>query len=199
MTKQTLGFGLALLVTLALGWWGRGLVGDDAQPQMPATMSSGGACPDGAEPLYWKAPMDPTYVREAPGKSPMGMDLVPACPGSGAPTSDGTIEIDPQTIQKIGVRTAVVSRQTLSRSIRAVGRVAYDERRVEHIHTKVQGWVEVLHADFVGQQVRRGQPLLEVYSPELHQLSQMNRSQAAQPVRCGKPRQSRNPRMKIFA
>jgi Cu(I)/Ag(I) efflux system membrane fusion protein/cobalt-zinc-cadmium efflux system membrane fusion protein len=111
--------------------------------------------------------MDPTFIRDEPGKSPMGMDLVPECPGQGATPAEGTVDIDPQTVQNIGVRTETVARKDLSRSIRAVGRVAYDERRVEHVHTKVQGWVEKLNVDFVGQTVSRGQPLLEVYSPEL--------------------------------
>ena len=57
--------------------------------------------------------------------------------------------------------------RNLSRTIRAVGRVTYDERRVAHVHTKVQGWIEELHVDFVGQSVKRGEPLLEIYSPEL--------------------------------
>jgi len=93
------------------------------------------------------------------------MDLVPECPGD----SDGGegVVIDAATVQNIGVRTAPVERRDLSRSVRAVGRVAYDERRVSHVHTKVQGWVEHLFVDFVGQEVKRGQRLLEIYSPEL--------------------------------
>jgi multidrug efflux pump subunit AcrA (membrane-fusion protein) len=75
--------------------------------------------------------------------------------------------IDAATVQNIGVRTVPVEQRDLSRSVRAVARVAYDERRVAHVHTKVQGWVERLSIDFVGQQVTRGQPLLEIYSPEL--------------------------------
>jgi multidrug efflux pump subunit AcrA (membrane-fusion protein) len=97
----------------------------------------------------------------------MGMDLVPVCPGQAGEAPKGTIQIDSQTVQNIGVRTETVSRRDLSRSIRAVGRIAFDERRVQHVHTKVQGWVEKLDVDFVGQAVRKGQPLLEVYSPEL--------------------------------
>jgi len=167
MTTRMLPIAVSLVVALALGWWGRGLFA----PAMPAPAqgdaASDTACPDGAKPTHWKAPMDPAYVRDAPGKSPMGMDLVPVCPSPGGAAREGTVAIDPQTIQNIGVRTQTVTRRDLSRSIRAVGRVATDERRVAHVHTKVQGWVEALHVDFVGQQVRRGEPLLEVYSPEL--------------------------------
>jgi Cu(I)/Ag(I) efflux system membrane fusion protein/cobalt-zinc-cadmium efflux system membrane fusion protein len=111
--------------------------------------------------------MDPGYVRDAPGKSPMGMDLVPECPGAAGAATDAAVLIDAATIQNMGVRTTLVKRQDLVRSVRAVGRVAYDERRVAHVHTKVQGWVETLFAEYVGQQVKRGEPLLEIYSPEL--------------------------------
>jgi multidrug efflux pump subunit AcrA (membrane-fusion protein) len=111
--------------------------------------------------------MDPAFVRDAPGKSPMGMDLMPVCPDAARGAAEGVVVIDPATIQNIGVRTMRVEKRDLSRAIRALGRVAYDERRVAHVHTKVQGWVERLFVDYVGQQVKRGQPLLEIYSPEL--------------------------------
>jgi multidrug efflux pump subunit AcrA (membrane-fusion protein) len=125
-------------------------------------------CPGGAAPSYWKAPMDPTYIREEPGKSPMGMDLVPVCPEEGGQDAErGAVRVDSATVQTIGVRTRKVETRDLSRSIRAVGRVTYDERRVAHVHTKVQGWVERLSVDYVGQSVKRGQPLLEIYSPDL--------------------------------
>jgi multidrug efflux pump subunit AcrA (membrane-fusion protein) len=156
------------LVALAAGWWGRGMMSsDNSMGSGPESSSADGPCPGGAEPLYWKAPMDPSYVREAPGKSPMGMDLVPECPGAVNAAPEGAVIIDSATIQNIGVRTASVERRNLSRAVRAVGRVAYDERRVVHVHTKVQGWIENLFVDFVGQEVKRGQPLLEIYSPEL--------------------------------
>ncbi len=149
----------------AAGWWGNSYFGG-------AGTAGAGVCPGGAEPLYWRAPMDPTYLRKEPGKSPMGMDLVPVCPGAertegSAPAPAGEVQVDPGVVQRIGVRTAPVERGDLTRSIRTVGRVAWDERRVSHVHTKVQGWVEELHVHYRGQQVERGQPLLEIYSPEL--------------------------------
>ena len=159
-----LGVGLLALVA---GWWGRGAFSGHEMSQGASTTSSDGPCPGGAAPLYWKAPMDPTYVREEPGKSPMGMDLVPECPSAAGAAPEGAVLIDSATMQNIGVRTTPVEKRDLSRLVRAVGRVAYDERRVAHVHTKVQGWVETLYVDFVGQEVKRGQPLLEIYSPEL--------------------------------
>ena len=162
---------LVALVGLAVsaGWWSRGWLDPDSA-LLPGQMASAdGSCPGDAEPLYWKAPMDPTFVRRGPGKSPMGMDLVPECPPAGAttPEREGVIRIDPSVVQNIGVRSVRVERRDLARKIRALGRVAYDERRVTHVHTKVQGWVEMLRVDYVGQQVRRGEPLLGIYSPEL--------------------------------
>ena len=167
-TRQRLFVLAALLIALSAGWFGRGLLSHDAAMRHEASGSSAaGPCPDGAEPLYWKAPMEPSYVRDEPGKSPMGMDLVPECPAGGADAGKDAILIDAATMQNIGVRTTRVARRDLVRSVRAVGRVAYDERRVTHVHTKVQGWIEELLVDFVGQEVKRGEPLLQIYSPEL--------------------------------
>ncbi len=167
--RQLLLVAIGLLLALGAGWWGRGLVFHPPSSMNPGDTASHreGPCPGGAAPLYWKAPMDPTYVREMPGKSPMGMDLVPECPSGANVATDGVVVIDSATIQNIGVRTTPVERRDMVRFVRAVGRVAYDERRVTHVHTKVQGWVENLLVDFVGQEVKRGQPLLEIYSPEL--------------------------------
>ena len=82
-TRSTLVTVSLVAIALAAGWWGRGLLSTDHQPSGGAqTSSADGPCPNGAEPLYWKAPMDPSYVRDQPGKSPMGMDLVPECPGA---------------------------------------------------------------------------------------------------------------------
>jgi len=67
----------------------------------------------------------------------------------------------------IGLRTARIERRSLDRTIRTVGLVEYDERRVAHIHTKFSGWIESLQVDFTGELVEEGQQLLEIYSPEL--------------------------------
>jgi Cu(I)/Ag(I) efflux system membrane fusion protein/cobalt-zinc-cadmium efflux system membrane fusion protein len=157
-----------VMVAAAIGWLAGQIFDGRVEERRPTEAAAGGAgpCAGGAQPLYWKAPMDPAYIREEPGKSPMGMDLVPVCPEN-VESAAGGVRIDPVLAQSMGVRLARVERRDLSRTIRAVGRVAYDERRVSHVHTKVQGWVEKLYIDFEGQQVERGQPLLEIYSPEL--------------------------------
>ncbi len=117
---------------------------------------------------YWVAPMDPTYIRDEPGKSPMGMDLVPVYEEEGEekePTS--TIRIDPVTAQNMGVRLAQVQRKPLVKYIRTYGNVTYDERHIFTVNTKFNGWIEKLHVDFEGTKVRKGQPLFDIYSPEL--------------------------------
>jgi Cu(I)/Ag(I) efflux system membrane fusion protein len=115
---------------------------------------------------YWVAPMDPTYIRDKPGKSPMGMDLVPVYE-DGEASAEGVVSIDPVTVQNIGVRTTRVIRGPLIAEVRTVGHVTYDEEMVQHVHTKVQGWVEELFVNTTGQEVRKGEKLLTIYSPEL--------------------------------
>jgi Cu(I)/Ag(I) efflux system membrane fusion protein/cobalt-zinc-cadmium efflux system membrane fusion protein len=114
---------------------------------------------------YWVAPMDPTYIRDEPGKSPMGMDLVPVYEDEAAGGS--MITIDAATTQNMGVRTAPVRRQDLARTISTVGLVAYPEPEQYAINSKVGGWIEKLHVNETGQRVEKGQTLLEIYSPDL--------------------------------
>jgi hypothetical protein len=114
---------------------------------------------------YWKAPMDPTYIRDNPGKGPMGMDLIPVYEDESEIA--GQIKINPTMVQNIGVKTVKVKRRTLTRRIRTIGTLTYDERKVHHIHTKYEGWIEKLHVNFTGQEVNQDDLLLEIYSPEL--------------------------------
>ncbi len=115
--------------------------------------------------LYWVAPMDPGYVRDEPGKSPMGMDLVPVYENDVAGGS--TVTIDPSVVQNMGVRTAKVEKGPFSRVIRTVGHVDYDETRLSVINTKISGWIEKVHVQETGAYVEKGQPLYDIYSPAL--------------------------------
>ncbi len=131
--------------------------------------SSGGetaAKPAGERKIkYWVAPMDPTYIRDEPGKSPMGMDLVPVYEDQAA--SGSIISIDPVTSQNMGVRMALVTRKDLSRTIRTVGLIGYEEPKQFSLNSKIDGWVERLYVNETGQFVKKGSPLLEIYSPAL--------------------------------
>jgi Cu(I)/Ag(I) efflux system membrane fusion protein len=121
------------------------------------------------KPLYWVAPMDANYKRDKPGKSPMGMDLIAVYDdgGKGPDEGAGTIRISPDVVNNLGVRTSTVSFKSLHTQINTVGYVAYDEDNLVHIHPRVQGWIEKLHITAIGDPVKKGQPLYEIYSPEL--------------------------------
>ena len=117
---------------------------------------------------YWVAPMNPSYIRDEPGKSPMGMDLVPVYEEEGEEKEPAsTIRIDPNTMQNMGVRIGRVERRSLVKDIRTVGNITFDETRIFRVNTKFSGWIEKLYVDFVGDTVRKGQPLFDIYSPEL--------------------------------
>lgn len=114
---------------------------------------------------YYQDPMHPWFTSDKPGKAPdCGMDLVPVYEGEDEVQG---IKIDPVTVQNIGVKTEEVSRRKLSKIIRTSGTVEYDETRLYTINTKFMGWVEKLYVDYTGKLVRQGEPLLEIYSPEL--------------------------------
>ncbi len=142
------------------------ICGMDLTPLKVGTGGSSAAAADGERKIkYWQAPMDPTYIRDEPGRSPMGMDLIPVYEDEA--TGGAMITIDPTTIQNMGVRTAAVVRGDLSRTIRTVGLVDYEEPRQSVVNAKIAGWVEKLYVNETGQQVKKGQKLLEIYSPEL--------------------------------
>ena len=138
------------------------LVGRSLSPEPQTT------APAESEPeiLYWVAPMDPNYRRDEPGKSPMGMDLVPVYADEVA-SKPGVVSIDPTLVNNLGVRTAVAERGTLPRLIETVGYIGYDEDTLQHIHTRVEGWIESLAATATGDPVKKGQLLFELYSPTL--------------------------------
>ncbi len=115
--------------------------------------------------LYWVAPMDPNFRRDKPGKSPMGMDLVPVYADE-AGAAD-LVSIDPAVVQNLGVRTATVERGRLWRMIKTVGYVDYDERHISHVHLRTDGWIDRLYVKSDGERVKKGQVLFELYSRDL--------------------------------
>jgi len=117
------------------------------------------------EVLYWVAPMDPNYQRDEPGKSPMGMDLVPVYADEA--TVGDAVFINPSVENNLGVRTEVAKVRPLWRRIEATGYVGFDETRISHINTRVQGWIVSLRVDAEGERVSKGDLLFELYSPDL--------------------------------
>jgi len=157
---------ITVIITLALGT-AAGYWLASQSPSGPATGQQAAA--SGArKPLFYRSPMNPTVTSPVPAKDSMGMDYVPVyaddLTGGG---SAGTVVIDPTVVQNIGVRTALVSRKAISRTIQTVGRVAYDEDLLARLHPKVSGWIEKLFVSETGEAVKPDTMLLSIYSPQL--------------------------------
>ncbi len=115
--------------------------------------------------LYWRAPMDPNYTSDRPGKSPMGMDLVPVYEDEAS--ADGAVRVSQSFLQNFAVRTAEVTRGSIPVSIRTVGVLAHNEERLVSVNTKFDGWIEQARVNNVGELVQAGDVLFEIYSPGL--------------------------------
>lgn len=115
--------------------------------------------------LYYRNPMGLPDTSPVPKKDPMGMDYVAVYEGD----DDGgkTLKISLAKVQKLGVRTESAALRTLTRPIRAVGTVEVDERRLTVVTTKFEGFIEALRVNQTGQLVKAGEPLMEIYSPDL--------------------------------
>ena len=159
MNKTTL-LAVGIIAAVAIGI----LLGRSMGPT--SDNASGTASNREPDVLYWVAPMDPKYRRDEPGKSPMGMDLVPVYADE-ADDQPGVIAIDATIVNNLGVRTARAERGELSHRIETVGYVGYDEDTVQHVHTRVDGWIEKLVTKASGDPVKKGQLLFELYSPTL--------------------------------
>ena len=157
-----------------------------AAPTEAATVAQGGD-----EKAVYYCPMHTHYRTDKPGNCPIcQMQLVKlekpapaatqpeghaghgahtAAAGGGAamPAAAETIFISPERQQLVGVKTVAATVRPLAKEIRAVGKVAFDERKLTHIHTKVSGYVEAVYVDFVGKAVKRGDPMFTLYSPEM--------------------------------
>ncbi len=119
------------------------------------------------KPLYWVAPMDKNYRRDGPGKSPMGMDLVPVYDEGGSGDDDNSVKISAVVENNLGVKVAQVTREKLVMPVDTVGSVKLDESAITHVHSRVEGWIERLGVAASGDPVSRGQTLFELYSPAL--------------------------------
>ncbi len=130
-------------------------------------MHEGMTMPDTGEEravLYWRAPMNPNYTSDRPGKSPMGMDLIPIYADE---VDNGGIRVSPSFLQNFAVRMSTVHRGTLPVSIRTVGTLAHNEERVVSVQTKYEGWIEQARVNNIGETVEEGDVLFEIYSPQL--------------------------------
>jgi Cu(I)/Ag(I) efflux system membrane fusion protein len=132
------------------------------------TAAPSAAVPDkgGKKLLYYRNPMGLPDTSPTPKKDSMGMDYIPVYEGEDQDAGSG-IKISTEKVQRLGVRTAKVEKRTLDAVVRATGRVEIDERRLNTITAKFEGYIERLHVNATGQFVARGTPLFEAYSPEL--------------------------------
>jgi Cu(I)/Ag(I) efflux system membrane fusion protein len=121
--------------------------------------------PTRSRPIGYRNPMNPQDISPTPRKDSMGMDYIPIYEGDLG--SGAGIPIAPEKIQKLGVRTEAAAPRRLSRVVRAVGTVAADERRQHVVAPRFEGWIRRLHVNATGQHVKRGQELLDLYSPEV--------------------------------
>jgi Cu(I)/Ag(I) efflux system membrane fusion protein len=119
---------------------------------------------------FYRNPMNPAVHSPVPTKDEMGMDYVPVYEDEqdgGTAGGRSTILLPAEKRRLLGVRSEPVRQAEIDTSFRTVGRVAVDERHVHHVHTKFEAYVERLFVDYTGKAVRRGEPLLALYSPEL--------------------------------
>jgi RND family efflux transporter MFP subunit len=119
--------------------------------------------------LYWYDPMHPQYKSDKPGTAPdCGMDLVPKYADEQAVNmAPGSVMISAAKQQLIGVRTVEAKRETLVRDLRTTAQIAADETKIAHVHVKINGFIDQVFVDYIGQLVKKGQPLFTIYSPDL--------------------------------
>ena len=151
---------IALLIGSGIGYW--------IFSGKPAGPAGKQAATSERKVLFYRNPMTPARTSPVPAKDEMGMDYIPVYQEDGASTNvpTGTVRIDPTVVQNIGVRTTTVKRTVLSRNIRTIGRVTYDEQRVARLHPKYDGWIEKLFVHNTGDQVNIGSMLaIHLFAP----------------------------------
>lgn len=153
---------IAVGIALATGWW----VGRSAAPKPTAAEHS---VPASAERqiLYYRNPMGLPDTSPVPKKDAMGMDYIAVYAGGEPAAEPGTVVLPPEKVQKLGVRTELAVRESLAGAVRASATVQVDETRQFVIAPKFEGWIDTLYANQTGMTVRRGQPLMALYSPAL--------------------------------
>jgi len=171
MTKKWIALALLLVACAVVGLiathnWSHLLPGGQQARSADAEANSIGK----RKILYWYDPMHPAYTSSKPGIAPdCGMELVPkyAEEQSAAKPVQGTVVISDNQQSQAGVRTAVVQRTHLTREITTTAQIVADETRIEHVHVRVSGFINRVFVNSIGQEVRKGEPLFTLYSPDL--------------------------------
>jgi len=145
---------------------GRDATPTGTPPAGGESQSTPAAPGDGDQISHYTCSMHPSVHEAHPGKCPIcGMDLVPVTRGQ---ARSGAVRIEPARLQKIGVRFVEVTRRPLVRTVRALGRVTWDETRLVDVAPRIRGFVRDLRADSLGARVAKGETLFSLYSPELY-------------------------------
>ena len=154
--------GITLAAAISAGfWWGH------TQSQTKTTAISHQTNNFDKKILYYRNPMGLPDTSPIPKKDPMGMDYLPVYEGEDSQTNESLIRISTERIQRLGVRTEAASMRQLIRTVRAVATIQADERKLYTLVTKFEGWIHQLHVNTTGQTVKKGEILMDVYSPEL--------------------------------
>ena len=152
MNKSTLFTAIIMLVIgLGIGYF----LSDQGEGPANALADNVSVPKNNENPLFYRNAMNPSVTSPVPAKDAMGMDYTPVY----AVETDqkavlGTVKIDPVVVQNIGVRTGIAKKESMSRTIRAVGRVDFDEQKMARLHPKVEGWIEDLNVDKTGETVK---------------------------------------------
>ncbi len=157
-------FGAGVLLAPRLQPW---LAPFGHEAAAPAPAGSTPVATTERKPVKYRHPMNPTIFSDTPAKDDMGMDYIPVYADDEKTGDTSGIRIAPEVVNNLGVRIAPVERGDLSRRIETVGYIDYDERALSHVHLRANGWVENLKVRTLGERVRRGDLLLEIYAPDL--------------------------------
>jgi len=156
----------AIVLVASAGAWTACRGRASTQSPLPSAVA---ASPD-RKIAFYRSPMDPSVRSSTPARDSMGMDFLPVYDDELQPSAvagRALVSLSPERRRTLGLRSEPVRRLELQRTIRTVGRVAADERRLHHVHTKLEAYIEHLYVDYTGKFVRKGEPLASLYSPEL--------------------------------
>jgi Cu(I)/Ag(I) efflux system membrane fusion protein len=151
---------LLLLGTAASGYW-------FGTHSTPGAKAAAGSARTERKVLYYRSPMGLPDTSPVAKTDPMGMDYIPVYEGEAVPGGNASIDLSTDKVQKLGVSSEAATLRELNRTLRVTGRIEVNERRTYAISPKFEGWIEHLYVNTTGQAVSKGQPLFDVYSPEL--------------------------------
>lgn len=180
-------FPLVLVAGIGLGYWGAQQTGAD-------TNNTSGNASGEPEILYWVAPMDDNFRRDQPGKSPMGMDLVPVYAGEQT-AEENSVTISAATTQNLGVKTTEAVIQPWVKDVSAIGEVVWDGNQISKVYARAEGWLESFNLNSVGQRIAANELMFGLYAPQLVTAQE----EYLQALRSGNQVQMNNSRRRLLA